>query len=202
MAIAAGIAFAGPAAPLVAPLLAGLTGLMRAATKEGLEIGLSKQFRKPRAGLFAIFGMPDSAGNRKRLSLDQDMQVRLDGQPLEGIPYILFSIQRVPNRYDWRELPDVGRAYQRAREALEPGGRHGDVSELLAAFERTTRLSNDLITSDAEHIIHEVRTQFTNVSQSRELTASKAQQPLPPRWEKLPIDWHRPRDPLGRTRRT
>ena len=183
MAIAAGIAFAGPAAPFVAPLLAGLTGLMRAATKEGLEIGISRQFRKPRAGLFAIFGMPDSAGIRTRLSLDKNRQVSLDGQPVEGVPYILFSIERVPNRYDWRKLPDVGTAYRRARQALEPGGRPGDLRDLLTAFERTTRLSDDLITSDAEHIIREVRAQFTNASQSRELTAAKAQRPLPPSGE-------------------
>jgi hypothetical protein len=202
MAIAAGIAFAGPAAPFVAPLLGGLTGLMQAATKEGLEIGISRQFRKPRAGLFGVFGMADSAGIRSRLSLTDDMKVRLDGQPVEGIPYVLFSMRRVPNRYDWRDLPGVGEAYRRARQALEPGGRPGDLRGLLAAFERTTKLSDDLITSDAARIIHEVQKQFTNVSQSRELTAAKAQQPLPPQWEKLPLDWSRPHDPLRRRRTT
>ncbi len=203
VAIAAGIAFAGPAAPFVAPIVAGLTSLVRVATKDGLEIGLYRQFRKPRAGLFGIFGIPDSASNRKRLSLDQDRKVRLDGQPVKGVPYILFSIQRVPHRHDWEGLPDVGTAYKRARQALEPGGRPGDLRQLLAAFERTTRLSDDLITSDAEHIIGVVRTQFNEASQPRELSATKAQQrPLPPLWGKLQIDWRRPHDPLGRQRRT
>lgn len=196
MAIAAGIAFAGPAAPFVAPLLTGLTGLMKAATKEGLEIGIARQFRKPRTGLFGVFGMKDSADIRSGLSLDQYKHVLLDGKPVEGSSYILFSVQRISNRYDWRDLPDVGKAYRTARQTLEPGGRPGDLSKLLAAFERTTRLSDDLITSDAEHIIREVRNQFTAVSQSRETTAAKVQQALPPRWEELPIDWYRPKDPL------
>ena len=68
MASAAGVAFSGPAAPFVAPLLDGLGGLMQAATREGLEIGISRQFRRPRARLFAIFGLNDSAGIRPRLS--------------------------------------------------------------------------------------------------------------------------------------
>jgi hypothetical protein len=198
MAIAAGIAFAGPAAAFVEPLLSGLKGLMRAATKDGLEIGISRQFGQPKTGLFAVFGMPDSAGIRSRLTLNQDRKVRLDGQPVEGKPYILFSIRRVPHRYDWHKLPGIGAAYRSARQALEPGGRPGDLNHLLAAFERATRLSDDLIGYDAEQIIREVRAQFTNASRSRELSAVNQQQPLPPQWEDLPLDWHRPNDPLER----
>lgn len=200
MAIAAGIAFSGPAAPFAAPLVHGLNGLMQAATREGLEIGLSRQFRNPSAGLFALIGQTKQVSVRSRISLTDNMQLCLDGIAIKGIPYIIFSIQRVSNRYDWRKIRDVGESYRRARQALEPGGRPGELSGLLAEFERTARLSDDLIASDAEHLITEVRKQFAKVSQSRELTAVKSELPIPPQWEELPIGWQRPRDLLGRKR--
>jgi len=185
LATAVGITTAGPAGTAAAILGAGVKALVTQLSREGLDIGLSHQFREATTGLFAVIGAPPSKVQGQSIRYPHD-RLTTGVRPLERVPYIVFSVQAAVHQYRWTQLPELAEFHARIQEARAPGGHRKHLKSYLADFDAAVRASSNLVEHDKQEIIEKQLSIGSGVAEplSARGTKSPSLRRLTPHWSK------------------
>jgi hypothetical protein len=115
-------------------------------------------------GCFAVIRAPQGAFDVTSLHLGDDYSFRTPSrQRFTGYPYLVFCITASPTRDDWFSIPELRLAYEDLRRAIKDGDRER-ARKQLAFFERTVRVSPDLLPADASKVVTRARERVDQVS--------------------------------------
>ena len=147
--------FLSSVAPIIAPLKRGAEVLLLDAGKAELEIGLSRTDSVIEAGTIVVARTMKGDRLLEGVTVDPHDFGLLDnaGRPVSGTPYMVIGIERITERTDYRQIPEVRAAWKRitdAAQALEPDDKILDEFRTLV---RTVRFSPDLVASDRDRIL-------------------------------------------------
>lgn len=164
----AGISSVGNALQLAQPVLDGINSIVDT-TAAGLQIGIYKQFVQPdvpQQGYYAVIAATMGTVDTSNLAIDNNQRLVLfDTRKEIEQPYIVFTIERLTARTDWRELPDVKATYAAIHSAQLLKDKT-KIEDALTAFKVMVASSLDLLDDDQDKIIagvdHEV-TKFLTI---------------------------------------
>ncbi len=162
--------------PVLGPVADGMNQLIEAGAG-GLHIGLHQSFTAPggdggnpmRPGYVAVLRAEKAqllGGDRKlwvegdRLSAGPDEDRR---EPLKGVDYLLFSIERRQTRDDWERLSSIREPFEKAVDALAGGFR--DTAEAYRAEALTAAtLSPELTRADRRRVTDAIKADYTEAA--------------------------------------
>ena len=157
----AGVAYLAAAKPFIEPLRKGADLLFGNANTSELEVGYDQDFTTLKAGYYLAMRAPKNAVPLDRLRIDPSDFRLLDerGQPFGDYPYVVFSIEATTQRQDWMLIPDLKNTWDGLKQAFVAGN-HNEAEQLLGQFERQSRVSPDLVFTDARRLAERARSMF------------------------------------------
>ncbi|MCO6458756.1 MAG: hypothetical protein J5I93_25900 [Pirellulaceae bacterium] len=170
---AAGVSYVAVAKPFLEPLNKGIDLLLGVSGSQGLEIYLVTNITQPRTGVYVVLRAPASEVPLDSLKLNPDYTLTSSRKSdLSRYPYLVLTLEARPDREDWRGIPEIGKAYELFRSALQ-ADRPDDIESSFQFLRRTVLLSDDLHESHADKIVEKaikLREKFDGAS----LTAAEA----------------------------
>ncbi|ACL57498.1 hypothetical protein [Methylobacterium nodulans] len=146
--------FLSAAQPFVAPVKKASDLLFGTSDAASLECGTVRGFEPLKAGIWVSIGARrDEIGSTDGFSLDPE-DFRLldaDGQPFEDYPYLVFEIQRLRERDNWMEIPNLKTAWDALTTALA-AGKLDEAKAAEQAFRRLCLAGGDLTERDATRL--------------------------------------------------
>lgn len=159
----AGVSLVTAAKPFIGPIKQGVELLSGASAAASLEIALDRDFDPPATGWFALVrlkagtvkagGLSVRPGNLELLSL---------GQPLSGVPYLVYSIDALTRRTDWPQIPELSELYNEFRDAADRNDQNR-ATEVVKNFRRRAMLSPELLPAHASEVAKVVEDELKGV---------------------------------------
>ncbi|MFA4860875.1 hypothetical protein [Methanoregula sp.] len=168
----AGISYVGTIKPFLPLITEGMDLIAGQQQDTALEVGVDTDLALTTSCVAAVLALPKGSIDVKKLSLDSDSRLLLDGKPLE-CGYAVFSLRRSLEKWDYGEIPDLKVGYAAIQTAIKEN-RITDAKEALAAFRRTAITSADLIPSDAERLVEKAKKKVEDAFPSQGLVAKSA----------------------------
>ena len=94
------------------------------------------------------------------------------GQPIPGVPYLLFSIEGHTLRSDWAQIPDLKAAYADFVKAVNDN-KQTDAQAAVNLFARRAKVSPELLPTHADDLANALETEI-------EVFVAARRQPLKP----------------------
>lgn len=195
---AAGVAFIGAAAPFVGPIRKGVELLTGTADATSLEIALVRELNPPVGGWHAVVRLPGGGVKPEELSVAPDnFELRRNGQPMPGVPYLVYSVDATSTRPDWAKIPELNTAYKDFAVQVRQG-RQKEADEAVKVFARMARICPELLPVHAEDVVTAVKAEyrraFEESSEGRFSIAAPAKAPPGelPGLDKLQVRFRQP----------
>jgi hypothetical protein len=174
----AGISYLNEAVQLAQPILDGVNAIVDSSVG-GLQIGLYKGFVQPevpKQGYYAIIAAPNGEIDTSDLAIDNSERlVYFDTRKEIDAGYLVFTINRLTERTDWRQIPDLKQAYA----DLRASGKTRDktkINDAFTAFKVTVDNCLDLLDADQTAVINSVQSEVNKLIAS---LGTSNPQPLP-----------------------
>lgn len=136
-----------------------------------LQVGLKDSFRGDfTEGTFVITRLPEKRFSAGDIGYDVETQRLVAGKrrrPIRGVPYAVYSIERVERRDDWMNIPDLKMAWNELRTLIRQEGDAASILAGLKRFERCCLTSFDLTKAHAEDITDALRERFSSLLDMR-----------------------------------
>jgi len=159
----AGISFMSQAVNLATPILNGVSGIVQQSAG-GLQIGLYKGFAEPETpiqGYYSVIAAPAGTIDTSNLAIDNgERLVYFDSRIEIDAPYLVFTIERFTARSDWRQIPDVKKAFAALLTAEQSADRN-KITDAMTSFKVVVASCQDLLSDDRNTVINKVQTEVT-----------------------------------------
>jgi hypothetical protein len=177
---AAGVSVAQQALHFVRPIQDGLNLLLGAHKGLALEVGLDASTDPVISGTYLLI-RDDWAKTQRYEFHDNRLLDPNSGLPVMDVPYLVFSINGLTHRNDWRSLPDLRQSQEAFNRVLSfPARNQKNEDEQLVHFRRACFACPDLITSDAALISDQEAARFKQEVPPHQMAAN-SNRPRP--WE-------------------
>jgi hypothetical protein len=117
----AGISYFSTAVQLAQPILDGMNAIVNS-TSGGLQIGLYKGFVEPdnpTQGYYAMVAAPMDQINVSNLAIDNaERLVYFDSRKEIDEAYLVFTLERLLERSDWKQIPTIKESYSSIYQAF------------------------------------------------------------------------------------
>jgi hypothetical protein len=147
----AGISYVGVIKPFLPLITEGMDLIAGQRQDTALEVGIETDLGLDRGCVMAVIDRPKGSFDPKRLSLDFDHRLLLDGKVLE-CGYAVFSLRPTKKKSDYGEIPQLRERYAEFISAINKG-KQSEAKEALGAFRLAVIASADLIDSDQQVLI-------------------------------------------------
>jgi hypothetical protein len=154
----AGISFVGAIKPFLPLIAEGMDLIAGQRQDTALEVGVEIGLTLNSGCVMAIIDRPKGSIDIKKLSLDKDRRLLLDGKILD-CGYAVFSIRPTTRKSDFGEIPELKERYGALMTAISKG-KMKDAQDALGSFRLATIASPDLITSDADRLVELARLKY------------------------------------------
>jgi hypothetical protein len=177
---AAGVSVARQALHFVRPIQDGLNLLLGAHRGLGLEVGLDASTDPVISGTYLLI-RDDPTKTRRYEFRDNQLVDPGSSLPVLDVPYLVFSVNGLTHRNDWRSLPDLRQSQEAFNRVLSFTARNQKTEdEQLVHFRRACFACQDLITSDAAAIADQEAARFKLAVAPHQMVAN-SDRPRP--WE-------------------
>ena len=157
----AGISFMSQAVALAQPILDGIGQIVQQSAG-GLQIGLYKGFVQPETptqGYYAVIAAPVGSIDTSNLAIDNaENLVYFDSRQQIDSAYLVFTIERFTARNDWKQIPDVKKAFA-ALLAAEQSADRNKITDAMISFKVVVASCQDLLVADRTTVINGVQAQ-------------------------------------------
>jgi hypothetical protein len=154
----AGISYVGVVKPFLPLITEGMDLIAGQRQDTALEVGIETDLNVDHGCVLAIINRPKGLIDPKKLSLDYDHRLLLDGKILE-CGYAVFSLRPTKKKSDYGEIPQLRERYAEFISAINKG-KQSEAKEALGAFRLAVIASADLIDSDQQGLIAKANQKF------------------------------------------
>ncbi|MCI4645990.1 MAG: trypsin-like peptidase domain-containing protein [Hyphomonadaceae bacterium] len=136
-----------------------------------LQVGVKNSFKGEFSeGTHVVARLPERRYNPADIGFDEARGCLVKGKrrsPIRGVPYAVYTIERVERRDDWMNIPDLKDAWEELRNLIRQEGNAASILAGLKRFERCCLTSFDLTQAHAEEITDALRARFSGLLDMR-----------------------------------
>jgi hypothetical protein len=154
----AGISYVDAVKPFLPLVTEGMDLLTGQVDDVLLEVGVDSDLDLTKSGASAVIAAPAGSIDTRKLRLDDDGVLLLDGRPLQH-GYAVFSIRHTLQKADYGEIPELKDAFAVFIGAIRAGN-YAAAKDAFVAFRLAVIACPDLITSDADTLIAKAKSQL------------------------------------------
>jgi len=152
----AGVSFISSALPFVKPIREGIKLLIGASDKITLEIGFTRDFNRPKNGTYGIIKKKRAQIKDGKYFLGADNRILYNDNPLSE-SYFVIEVFSSNHNYEYKQNKELEENFDAIMKAINEDKKDDEVLEYFTVFKKSVITSSDLIETDQDRIIHEVK---------------------------------------------
>jgi hypothetical protein len=170
MAETAGVGLVHQALSFAQPIQTGFNLLTGAGKKVELEVGIKSGI--DRTGTWLLMRGPEEL--KSRLTLNAELQPVDDkGKPVEGYPYLVFSVEASDSRPDFLDIPEIRAAHTALMNSIMANDLNRAEKEDMPYFRRSCLVSPDLLLDHARALVKNQEDRMKLALGTRQVSAAE-----------------------------